>query len=52
MKNFFITVLLVFLLPRAFSDSFAQAKNGKKQEYNFSFLSKKIQSWVDKHFNP
>src|SRR5688572_29118642 len=47
MKKNFITVLLVFLLPWAFSDSFAQAKNSKKPEYDFSFLSKKIQSWVD-----
>ncbi|MFC0772132.1 serine hydrolase domain-containing protein [Terrimonas alba] len=47
MKKIFITVLLVFLLPLAFSDSFAQSKKNKKPEYDFSFLSKKIQGWVD-----
>jgi CubicO group peptidase (beta-lactamase class C family) len=47
MKKNFIIVLLVFLLTWAFADSFAQAKNSKKQDYDFSFLSKKIQSWID-----
>ncbi|WP_276500183.1 serine hydrolase domain-containing protein [Terrimonas pollutisoli] len=47
MKKKFITVLLVFLLHWPFCDSFAQEKNSKRQEYDFSFLSNKILGWVD-----
>lgn len=47
MKDFFIIMFLVFLLPWSFTESFAQEKNKRTKGYNFSFLSKKIQGWCD-----